>query len=171
MLTVESANNGRNGVLGFVGTLIFGAAAACFIIFMGGTLGIVLGSVCGAIGLCCGIGGLAANWVQSKKERDAALAYHQSGTLEHAVNIVGKGVNVIKSVGKAESKQQTKEEDAKSVSTQASDNTSKTTKIISKIVKADGTTSIIEGPLPLNKDAENNLELVSQKIHTITTRD
>lgn len=165
MLTVESANNGRNGVLGFVGAIIFGAAAACFAIFMGGTLGIVLAAVCGTIGLVSGIAGLAVNWVQSKKEREAALAYHQTGTANHIVNAIDKGVNVVKSISKTESKQQTKEEDTKSVSTQASDDISKTTKIISKIVKADGTTSYIEGPL--NKDAENNLKLVKQTIKTI----
>ena len=154
MLTVESANNGRNGVLGFVGTLIFGAAAACFIIFMGGTLGIVLGSVCGAIGLCCGIAGLAANWVQSKKEREAALAYHKTGTVEHVVNTIDKGVNVVKSASK---------EETKSVST---DTTASTQKIISKIVKADGTTSIIEGPL--NDEASKNLKFIRQIIKTTT---
>ena len=154
MLTVESANNGRNGVLGFVGTLIFGAAAACFIIFMGGTLGIVLGSVCGAIGLCCGIAGLVANWKQSKKERDAQLAYHQTGTVEHVVNTIDKGVNVFKSAGK---------EETKSVSTDA---TASTQKIISKIVKADGTTSIIEGPL--NDEASKNLKFVRQILTTKT---
>ena len=159
MLTVESANKGRNGVLGFVGTLIFGAAAACFIIFMGGTLGIVLGSVCGAIGLCCGIAGLVANWKQSKKERDAQLAYHQSGTVEHVVNTIDKGVNVVKSV----TNEKTKEQDTKSISTDATDGTQK---IVSKIIKADGTTSIIEGPL--NDEASKNLKLVKQIIKTTT---
>ena len=154
MLTVESANKGRNGVLGFVGTLIFGAAAACFIIFMGGTLGIVLGSVCGAIGLCCGIAGLVANWKQSKKERDAQLAYHQTGTVEHVVNTIDKGVNVFKSAGK---------EETKSVST---DTTASPQKIVSKIIKADGTTSIIEGPL--NDEASKNLKFVRQILTTKT---
>ena len=154
MLTVESANKGRNGVLGFVGTLIFGAAAACFIIFMGGTLGIVLGSVCGAIGLCCGIGGLVANWKQSKKERDAQLAYHQTGTVEHVVNTIDKGVNVFKSASK---------EETKSVST---DTTASPQKIVSKIIKADGTTSIIEGPL--NDEASKNLKFVRQILTTKT---
>ena len=154
MLTVESANKGRNGVLGFVGTLIFGAAAACFIIFMGGTLGIVLGSVCGAIGLCCGIGGLVANWKQSKKERDAQLAYHQTGTVEHVVNTIDKGVNVFKSASK---------EETKSIST---DTTASSQKIVSKIIKADGTTSIIEGPL--NDEASKNLKFVRQILTTKT---
>ena len=165
MLTVESANNGRNGVLGFVGTLIFGAAAACFIFFMGGTLGIVLGSVCGAIGLGCGIAGLVANWKQSKKERDAQLAYHQSGTVEHVVSAIDKGVNVVKSVSKEETKKKTKEEDKKSFSAQASDDISKTTKIISKIIKADGTTTLIDGPL--NDEAAKNLKFIKRTINAV----
>lgn len=162
MLTVESANNGRNGVLGFVGAIIFGGAAACFIIFMGGTLGIVLGAVCGTIGLVSGIAGLAANWVQSKKERDAALAYHRSGTVKHTVNIIDKVVDASKSVSKEETK--TKEEDTKSVSAQASDDISKPTKIVSKIIKADGTTTLIDGPL--NDEASKNLKFVRQIITT-----
>ena len=167
MLAIESANKGRKGVLWLVGAMIFSGVAACFIIFMGGTSGIILGLVCGTIGLVSGIAGLSANWLQSKKERDAALAYYQSGTVNNVVNAIDKGVNVIKSIDKETGKLKS-EEDTKSVSTVASstDNMAKTTKIISKIIKADGTTSIIEGSL--NDAAEKNLKLVKQTIKTRT---
>lgn len=166
MLTIESANNGRNGVFGFVGALIFGAAAPCFIIFMGGTAGIAFGAVCGGIGLACAAIAFAVNWLQSKKERDAALAYHQSGTVNNVVNTIDKVVNVSKSVGKEEAKPKAKEDDEKSVSTAASstDVSSNTKRIISKIIKSDGTISTIEGSL--NNVADKNLKLIEQIIET-----
>ena len=161
MITVESANNGRKGVLGFVGTLIFGAAAACFIIFMGGTLGIVLGAVCGTIGLISGIAGLAANWKQSKKERDAQLAYHQTGTAEHVVNVIDKGLPLTKSLlnGKDEVKKDSK--DVVAVKNDLPSNV----KYVSKIHNADGTITISDGPI--NGNADQNLKLVRQTIETI----
>ena len=162
MLTIESANNGRKGVLWFVGAIVCGAGAACFTLFMGGTLGIILAGVSGLLALVCGTAGLVVNWKQSKKERDTQLAYHRSCIATNVSNVIDKVV------GKKESKQQTKEEDTKSVSTQASDDISKTTKIISKIIKADGTTSIIEGPL--NDEASKNLKLVSRQIIKTTTK-
>jgi hypothetical protein len=167
MLTVESANKGRNGVLWFVGALICGAGAACFTLFMGGTLGIILAGVSGLLALSCGVVGLVQNWKQSKKERDAQLAYHQSGTANNIANIIDKVVDVSKSVSKKETKQQTKEEDTKSVSTQASDDISKTAKIVSKIIKEDGTTTLIDGPL--NDAAAKNLKLF-RKIIKITEK-
>ena len=97
-----------------------------------------------------------ANWKQSKKERDTQLAYHRSCIATNVSNVIDKVV------GKKESKQQTKEEDTKSVSTQASDDISNTTKIVSKIIKEDGTTTLIDGPL--NDTAAKNLKLFRQTI-------
>ncbi len=159
MLTIESANNGRNGVLGFVGAIVFGAAAACFIIFMGGTLGIVLGAVCGTIGLVSAVGGLVANWKQSKSERDMAYLHNAACAAGH-LKENGQEVAVEKTKDKSVIRESTDVSSTKASSTDVS------TKIISKIVKADGTTSIIEGPL--NKDAANNLKLVKQTIKTVT---
>ena len=160
MITVESANNGRKGVLGFVGAIILGGAAACFAIFMGGTLGIVLAAVCGTIGLISGIAGLAANWKQSKKERDAQLAYHQTGTAEHVVNVIDKGVPLIKSLsnGKDEVKKDSKDVAVKN-------DLPSNVKYVSKIHNADGTTTISDGPI--NGNADQNLKLVRQTIETI----
>ena len=87
MIITESANHGRKGTLGFVGALLFGAGAACLAIFLGGTLGIILAGVCGAIGLCCAVGGLVVNYKQSKTERDLANAYHATGTVKNVVDI------------------------------------------------------------------------------------
>ena len=160
MLTIESANNGRDGVFGFVGAIVFGVGAACFAVFMGGTLGIVLAAVCGTIGLVSGIAGLAVNWAQSKKEREAALVYHQSGTVNNIANTIDKGVKIFKVVGGGSTK--SKQSDTKSISTAASStDLASNTKIISKIIKADGTTSIIEGPL--NNAAKKSLKLIKQK--------
>ena len=100
MLTIESATNGRKGILRLLSAIVLGAAAACFIVLLGGIVGIALGSVCGAIGLGCGVAGLVANWKQSKEERDAALAYHQSGTAKHTSDIMDKVVDASKSVSK-----------------------------------------------------------------------
>ena len=190
MLTIESATNGRKGILRLLSAIVLGAAAACFIVLLGGIVGIALGSVCGAIGLGCGVAGLVANWKQSKEERDAALAYHQSGTAKHTSDIMDKVVDASKSVSKEETKEkeQTKDKDNNSVSATnklnkieiyydpsakpteepSSDTTkeqpSDKTKIISKILKADGTTSIIEGPL--NEEAAKNLKFVRKVITT-----
>ena len=161
MITVESANNGRKGVLGFVGAIVFGAAAACFAVFMGGTLGIILASVCGAIGLCCGIGGLVANWKQSKKERDAALAYHQTGTAEHVVNLIDKGLPLTKSLsnGKDEVKKDSKDVVA------VKNDTPSNVKVVSKIHNPDGTVKIVNGPL--DGSTLDNLKLINQEVNIL----